>query len=275
VLGDQANVGTAKLNLSWTRITAPVSGRVGLRAVDVGNLVSSGSAAGIATITELAPIDVEFAIPQDRIPQVQARIATGATLAVSALDRTRVTQLDTGAFLSLNNQSDTQTGTVRAKARFANARNALFPSQFVNVRILLDTLKDAVVVPVAALRHGPGGDFVYVLNDDRTVSQVPVTQGIATADSVQIAKGLDVGERVITEGGDRLKDGARVSLPGDAASGPRRGASGAASGASGARGGRHRGDAASAGDGGASAASAAPADGASRPHRHRASEAQS
>jgi membrane fusion protein, multidrug efflux system len=248
VLGDQATVGTARLNLSWTRITAPVSGRVGLRAVDVGNLVSSGSAAGIATITELAPIDVEFSIPQDRIPQVQARIAAGATLAVSALDRTRVTLLDTGAFLSLNNQSDTQTGTVRAKARFANARNALFPSQFVNVRILLDTLKDAVVVPVTALRHGPNGDFVYVLGDDRTVSQVPVTQGVATADSVQITKGLDVGERVITEGGDRLKDGARVSLPGDAASGPRRGASGAASGAR---------------------------QGASAPRRHRASEAQS
>lgn len=300
VLGDQANVGTARLNLSWTRITAPVSGRVGLRAVDVGNLVSPGGSTGIATITELAPIDIEFAIPQDRIPQVQARIAAGATLAVSALDRTRVTLLDTGAFLSLNNQSDTQTGTVRAKARFANARNTLFPSQFVNVRILLDTLKDAVVVPVTALRHGPVGDFVYVLNDDRTVSQTPVTQGVATVDSVQIAKGLDVGERVITEGGDRLKDGARVSLPGDAASGPRRGASGAASGASGAHGGRHRHDAASTADGGAPAALAPPADGASRPHparegasappgaaswargegasgphRHRASEAQS
>jgi multidrug efflux system membrane fusion protein len=263
VLGDQAALGTAKLNLQWTRITAPVSGRVGLRAVDIGNLVSSGTSAGIATITELAPIDVEFAIPQDRIPQVQARIAAGATLAVSALDRTRITLLDTGAFLSLNNQSDTQTGTVRAKARFANARNALFPSQFVNVRILLDTLKDAVVVPVTALRHGPNGDFVYLLDDDRTVSQVPVTQGVATADTVQISKGLDVGERVITEGGDRLKDGARVSLPGDAASGPRRGASGAASGASGAHGGRHRRDAASAADGGTAAA---PADGASRPH---------
>ncbi|MBC7664147.1 MAG: MdtA/MuxA family multidrug efflux RND transporter periplasmic adaptor subunit [Caulobacter sp.] len=246
VLGDQAAVGTAKLNLAWTRITAPVSGRVGLRSVDIGNLVSSGTSGGITTITELAPIDVEFAIPQDRIPQLQARIAAGAVLAVSAMDRTRTQLLDTGAFLSLNNQSDTQTGTVRAKARFSNAKNALFPSQFVNVRILLDTLKDALVVPVTALRHGPNGDFVYLLNDDHTVSQVTVVQGVATADTVQITKGLTVGERVITEGGDRLKDGARVSLPGDAASGPRRGASGAASGAwgasgaSGARGGHHR-----------------------------------
>ena len=263
VLGDQASVGTARLNLSWTRITAPVAGRVGLRAVDVGNLVSSGSTSGIATITELAPIDVEFAIPQDRIPQLQARIAAGAKLVVTALDRTRTNLLDTGVFLSLNNLSDTQTGTVRAKARFANPANTLFPSQFVNVRILLDTLKDAVVVPVTALRHGPTGDFVYVLNDDRTVTQTAVTQGIATVDTVQITKGLDVGERVITEGGDRLKDGAKVSLPGDAASGPRRGASGAASGASGAHGGRHRRDGASAGDAGAAPA---PADGASRPH---------
>jgi membrane fusion protein, multidrug efflux system len=266
VLGDQASVGTAKLNLSWTRITAPVSGRVGLRAVDVGNLVSSGSASGIATITELAPIDVEFALPQDRIPQLQARIAAGAVLAVSALDRTRTDLLDTGTFLSLNNLSDTQTGTVRAKARFANARNALFPSQFVNVRILLDTLKDALVVPVTALRHGPSGDFVYVLNEDRSVSQTAVTQGVATADSVQITHGLEGGERVITEGGDRLKDGARVSLPGDAAFAPSRGPSGAASGT------RHRRDGAS---GPAGAASWTPGAGASAAQRRHASEAQS
>ena len=287
VLGDQANVGTAKLNLQWTRITAPVSGRVGLRSVDIGNLVSSGTSGGITTITELAPIDVEFAIPQDRIPQLQARMAAGAVLAVSALDRTRTNLLDTGAFLSLNNQSDTQTGTVRAKARFANARNALFPSQFVNVRILLDTLKDAVVVPVTALRHGPNGDFVYVLDDDRTVTQVGVTQGVATADSVQITKGLQVGERVITEGGDRLKDGAKVALPGDVASGPHRGASGA----SGAYGGhrRHEGGTASAPEDGASAghhhrdgasgppgaASWVPAEGSSWPQRRRASATQS
>ena len=265
VLGDQANVGTARLNLQWTRVTAPVSGRVGLRSVDIGNLVSSGTSGGLTTITELAPIDVEFAIPQDRIPQLQARIGAGAVLAVSAMDRTRTDLLDTGVFLSLNNQSDTQTGTVRAKARFANARNALFPSQFVNVRILLDTLKDAVVVPVTALRHGPNGDFVYVLNDDRTVTQVTVVQGVSTADSVQITKGLQVGERVITEGGDRLKDGAKVSLPGDAASGPRRGASGAA-GASGAHAGHRRRDGASDADVGSASA---PADNASGAHRHR------
>jgi multidrug efflux system membrane fusion protein len=303
VLGDKAGVGTAKLNLAWTRITAPVSGRVGLRSVDVGNLVSSGTSTGITTITELAPIDVEFAIPQDRIPQIQARLAAGAKLIVTALDRTRTTTLDTGIFLSLNNQSDTQTGTVRAKARFMNASNTLFPSQFVNARVLVDTQKNAVVVPVTALRHGPSGDFVYLLNDDRTVTQRTVVQGLSTADTVAIASGLEVGERVITEGGDRLKDGAKVSLPGDAASGPRRGASGASGagfGGSGARGGHHRRDGASAPEDGAASAPAAgasgashasghrdgasapagaaswvPGEGASHAHRHRASEAQS
>ena len=243
VLGDKAAVGTAQLNLAWSRITAPVAGRIGLRVVDIGNLVSSGTSGGVAVITELAPIDVEFAVPQDRIPQLQARIASGATLAVAALDRTRTQTLDNGIFLSLNNQSDTQTGTVRAKARFMNARNTLFPSQFVNVRILLDTVKGAVVVPVTALRHGPDGDFVYVLGDDRTVKLRAVTQGQSTADSVQIAKGVEVGEKVITEGGDRLKDGAKVTLPGDA---PASGASGA----SGARGGHHRDGAASGSSGG-------------------------
>ena len=243
VLGDKAAVGTARLNLGWSRITAPVAGRIGLRVVDVGNLVSSGSTSGVAVITELAPIDVEFAVPQDRIPQLQARIASGATLAVTALDRTRTQTLDSGIFLSLNNQSDTQTGTVRAKARFQNAQNTLFPSQFVNVRILLDTVKDAVVVPVTALRHGPDGDFVYVLGDDHTVSLRKVAQGQASADSVQVAKGLELGEKVITEGGDRLKDGAKVTLPGDPP------ASGGFGG-TGARGGRHRDGAASGASGG-------------------------
>ena len=301
VLTDKAAVGTAKLNLDWSRITAPVTGRIGLRTVDVGNLVSSGTTTGVAVITELAPIDVEFAIPQDHIPQVQGRIATGAHLVVTAYDRTRTQVLDTGVFLSLNNQSDTQTGTVRAKARFANAQNTLFPSQFVNIRILVDTVKNAIVVPITALRHGPNGDFVYVLNDNRTVSLRIVVQGQSTGDSVAIASGLQVGERVITDGGDRLKDGAKVMLPGDAASAGARGARGGASGASGAGAGRHRhgasgadGEASGAADGAAAPASgawaghhrpgasaaegdaaSAPADAASRPRHHRASDAAS
>ena len=140
----------------------------------------------------------------------------GASMEVKALDRTRTTVLDTGVFASLDNQVDIQTGTVRAKARFNNAQLALFPSQFVNVQLNVRTVKDAVVVPVAAVRHGGTGDYVFVLNDDRTVALRPVTRGQATADKVQIATGLQVGERVITEGADRLRDGSRVMLPGDA-----------------------------------------------------------
>ncbi len=214
VVIDRANEGTARLNLSYTRIVAPISGRVGLRTVDVGNVVGPGDANGIALITQLAPIDVEFTVPQDLAPDLQQR--SGSFMEAKALDRTRANVLDVGVFASLDNQVDTQTGTVRAKARFNNAKMALFPSQFVNIRLMVRTITGAVVVPVAALRHGNEGDYVFVLNQDRTVTQRPVTAGQATVDKVQIATGLQAGERVVTEGADRLKDGARVTLPGDA-----------------------------------------------------------
>src|SRR5471032_2366817 len=190
---DVAAEGAARLNLGYTKVVAPISGRVGLRAVDIGNLVSSGDANGLATITELSPIDVEFSIPQDNVPEVQQRSIAGNVLPAVALDRTRVNTLDTGHFAALDNQVDTQTGTVKAKARFANAKFALFPSQFVNVRLELRTIKDAVMVPVTALRHGANGDFVYVLKADKTVSLRPVTRGQATVDKVQISTGLQVG----------------------------------------------------------------------------------
>jgi membrane fusion protein, multidrug efflux system len=236
VVSDKANEGNARLNLSYTRITAPLSGRVGLRPVDVGNVVSTGDANGVALITQLSPIDVEFSIPQDAAPSLQQNL--GAFMEAKALDRTRTQMLDTGVFASLDNQVDTQTGTVRAKARFNNAKQALFPSQFVNVQINVRTIHDAVVVPVSALRQSGNGQFVFVLNDDRTVSQRPVKAGVATVDKVQIITGLKVGERVITEGADRLRDGSRVVLPGDTpgaggqrgfSGGRRRGAEGGAS----------------------------------------------
>lgn len=215
VITSRANENNARLNLNYARITAPISGRVGLRVVDVGNLVGSNDAEGIAVITQLAPIDVEFAIPQDQIPEVQLRIREGAKLPVQALDRTRTDVLDTGDFGSLDNQVGTATGTVRAKARFPNPKGTLFPNQFVNVRLLLRTITGAVVVPVTALRLSGSGDFVYVLNQaERTVSQRPVTRGQATVDKVQIVKGLEAGDVVITEGADRLKDGSAVTLPG-------------------------------------------------------------
>lgn len=216
VMTDRAAEGTARLNLGYTRIVAPISGRVGLRAVDAGNIVSTGDTNGIAVITQVSPIDVQFAIPQDRVPELREHLSQGATLPVIALDRARVNTLDSGRFLALDNQVDTQTGTVRAKARFANDKLTLFPSQFVNVRLQMRTIKDAVVVPVTALRHGSDGDFVYVVNAaDRTVALRPVKRGQATVDRIEIVSGLQVGEKVITEGADRLKDGSRVTLPGD------------------------------------------------------------
>lgn len=217
---DKANEGTARLNLGYARVVAPVSGRVGLRTVDVGNVVSSSDTTGIALITQISPMDVVFAVPQDQAGELQQNAAAGRVMPVTALDRTRATALDTGVFASLDNQVDTTTGTVKAKARFANRQLALFPSQFVNVRLQLRTIDNAVVVPVTALRHGNDGDFVYVLNAAaRTVSQRPVQRGQATVDRIVIASGLQAGEQVITEGADRLKDGASVALPNDAPGG--------------------------------------------------------
>ncbi|MGE5169617.1 MAG: efflux RND transporter periplasmic adaptor subunit [Rudaea sp.] len=221
---DRANEASARLNLQWTRVVAPIGGRVGLRPIGVGNYIAAGSAGGVATITQVAPIDVQFAIPQERVPDIRARVAAHARLPVAAFDSTRTRKLDDGEFLTLDNQIDVQTGTVKAKARFANAGGDLFPNQFVNVRLLLRTVDAAVVVPVTALRHGPSGDFVYVVNADRTVSLRDVAAAIAGVDDVEIARGLAVGEEVVTEGGDRLKDGARIQTSADrSATAPRSG----------------------------------------------------
>jgi multidrug efflux system membrane fusion protein len=250
---DRANEATARLNLGYSRIVAPVAGRVGLRVVDTGNYISAGDTNGVAVITQMSPIDVSFALPQDRVPELQARMAEGVKLPATALDRTRVTQLDAGVFSTLDNQIDTTTGTVRAKARFPNGTGTLFPSQFVNLKLQLRIIQGAVVVPVTAIRTGSQGDFVYVLNDDRTVSLRNVKRGEATNEYIAIAEGLQAGERVVTEGADRLKDGARVQLAADraataasGASAPGRRASGAFGGASGPR--RRASDAAGGGD---------------------------
>ena len=238
VMTDRAQESTARLNLDHTRITAPVSGRIGLRTVDAGNYVTSGDAAGLATITQVAPIDVQFSTPQDRVSDILAAQADAAALPATALDRTRKAELDKGRFSTLDNQVDTATGTVKAKARFDNAAGALFPNQFVNVQLLLRNVP-AVVVPVTAVRTGANGDYVYVINEDRTVSLRKVQRGQATVGLVAIAEGLQEGERVVTEGGDRLQDGMAVQLPGAArpagaggARGPRNGASAPRTGAS-------------------------------------------
>jgi multidrug efflux system membrane fusion protein len=216
-MADRAAVGTARLNVGYARIIAPVSGRVGLRVVDVGNYIGAGDASGVAVITTVSPIDVEFTVPQDDVPRIGARANSGAALAVTALDRTRTTTLDKGTFSTLDNVVDVGTGTVKAKARFANAGGTLFPSQFVNVRLELDTIRGAVVVPSTALRQSSDGAFVWVLGEGQTVHKRKVTAGPSTTAQVSIASGLKVGEKVITEGGDRLREGGKVQLPGQAA----------------------------------------------------------
>jgi multidrug efflux system membrane fusion protein len=233
VTTDKAAEGIARINLGYTQVRAPIAGRVGLRTVDIGNLVNSGDATGIAVITQMSPIDVEFAVPQDQLPALQQRINQNASMQAIALDRTRTQNLATGRFMAMDNQVDTQTGTVRAKARFTNDGGKLFPSQFVNLRLEVDTIKNAVTVPVTALRHGAGGDFVYVLNAQaKTVALRNVKRGQANAERIQITEGLQGGETVITEGADRLKDGAKVTLPGDRPAGAGgRGGQGGAQGA--------------------------------------------
>lgn len=218
VQADVAAVRAAELNVGFASIRAPISGRIGLRAVDPGNLVSGGSATGIATITQIEPIDVVFSVPQDRVDAVFAAQKAG-TLPVQALDRGRTRPLAQGQFLTLDNQVNAATGTVRAKARFANADGSLFPGQFVNARLRLGD--DAgVLVPVTAVRTGPQGDYVYVVDAEHVAHMRAVTRGLATTDQVLIVQGLQAGERVVTEGGDRVKDGGAVQLPSEEKTAP-------------------------------------------------------
>ncbi|HTX23998.1 MAG TPA: efflux RND transporter periplasmic adaptor subunit [Steroidobacteraceae bacterium] len=238
VATDKSALDSAQLNLNWTTVAAPISGRVGIRPEDPGNYVTPSLTNGVANIVQLTPIDVMYALPADAIAELQERLKAGAQLPTTVLDRTRTHVLGHGAFLALDDEVDASTGTVRAKSRFSNDDGALFPQEFVNVRLLVDTLKDAIVVPSAAVRHGPNGDYVYVIAPDSTVHIQLVKTGPADGDDVSIASGLAGGERVVTEGGDRLVDGATVRLPGQTRSAyPYRGFG---QDRKGAKGGRHR-----------------------------------
>ena len=212
---DRGAVQTAQINVGYTRIVAPVAGRVGLKVVDVGNYIAAGDTNGVVVVTTLQPIDVEFAIPQQQAPAIQQRIAGGAQIPAVALDSTRTQTLDHGRFSTLDNRVDTTTGTIKGKARFANARFQLYPSQFVNVRLTVNDVIGAVTVPPSAIRSGPDGSFVWLLKPDRTVTQRKVRTGVAAGDKVQVTDGLKLGETVVTDGGDRLSEGGKVALPGD------------------------------------------------------------
>ena len=226
VATDQAAVGSAKLNVNYTAIKAPVSGTIGLRAVDIGNYVTPGDANGIALITQDDPIDVAFAVPQAQLPQVQARAHQGGAMPVDALDQTGGTALAHGRFLTFDNAVDATTGTVRAKARFANPDGKLFPNQFVNVSLLVDTLHNAIVVPVAAVRNGAGSDFVFVVQPGRTVKLTKVKTGPQAGGNIAILSGVAVGQQVVTEGADSLDDGSSITLPGDKPKAPGAGGKG-------------------------------------------------
>jgi membrane fusion protein, multidrug efflux system len=215
VVSDRAAVASAQLNLSFTRIVAPIAGRVGLRQIDPGNQITANASTPMVVLTEVDPISVVFSLPEDAIPSVTKNAGPGGGgLPVTALDRAGGTALAQGKLATLDNVIDTTTGTVKARANFANPAGALFPSQFVNVTMLVSTLENQVIVPATAVRHGPQGDFVWVLQPDKTAKSRPVKVGPGTAETVSIASGLQVGETVITDGGDRLKDGAKVTLPG-------------------------------------------------------------
>jgi len=213
---DQAAVDDARLQLDYTRILAPIAGRVGLRAKDAGNLVRASDAEGIATITRMQPISVLFTVPEPDLPAVRAAARANPALPVQAWDRDERTLLATGSLVSLDNQIDTATGTLRLRARFDNEDEALFPNQFVNVRMQVsDAL--SIVIPDAAVQFGAQGNYVYVVGGDDTVTMRPLELGAAEGDRVAVDSGLAVGERVVLEGIDRLREGSQVEIIADEA----------------------------------------------------------
>ncbi|EKN4182166.1 MdtA/MuxA family multidrug efflux RND transporter periplasmic adaptor subunit [Yersinia ruckeri] len=216
VKADQGAIDSAELQLTYSRITAPIAGRIGLKQVDVGNYITSGTTTPMVVITQTHPVDVVFTLPEGDIPvvmQAQKNALQNQThVPVEAWDRTNQQKLAQGALLSLDNQIDTSTGTIKLKARFENHDDVLFPNQFVNARIKVDLLKNAVVVPTAAVQMGNEGSFVWTLSDDNKVSKHLVTTGIQDSQQVVIEAGLSAGQRVVTDGIDRLTEGLQVEV---------------------------------------------------------------
>lgn len=210
---DQAQVDNAKLNLAYCHIESPVFGRVGLRQVDIGNYVQTSDANGIVVITELSPVSVIFTLPEDNVPQVMQRYGSGAHLPVTLYDRTNTQKLADGELSAVDNMVNTSTGTVELRALFKNADGRLFPNEFVNAVLLVDTLHDTLTVPSAAVQRGAPGTYVYVVNSDDTVSLRTVTLGPVDGDRIAILTGLKAGEKVVTDGAEQLKDGGQITLP--------------------------------------------------------------
>ncbi len=224
VLTDQGQIAAAKQNIAYCHIRSPIDGRVGLRQVDAGNYITTAQTNGLVVVTQIHPISVIFTVPEDNIPPLQAQMKAGSTLTVDAYDRTNTQKLASGTVETIDNTIDTSTGTVRIRATFPNADETLFPNQFVNARLLLQTLHGVVLVPNGAIQTGPNGNFVYLVRPDNTVEMRPVTTGTASQTDVVISAGLAAGDKVVTDGTDRLKTGSRVTIP---AEHPATGAAGA------------------------------------------------
>jgi multidrug efflux system membrane fusion protein len=222
VRSDQGQVDSARLQLTYSRITAPCDGRVGLRLVDAGNIVHASDTGGLVVITRMQPMTVVFTIPEDSLPLLVGRMRGGRKLAVDAFDREQKRMLATGSLLTLDNQIDPGTGTVKLKAVFPNRDNELFPNQFVNARLLVDVRRDAITVPSAAIQNGPKGAFVYLVKGNKTVELRPVEKGESEGGKTAITKGLAIGEQVVVDGAERLREGSRVQVrqPGQAPAAP-------------------------------------------------------
>ena len=214
---DEANVNNARLQLTYAKVTAPISGTIGLRLVDPGNIVRASDQGGLLVITQLQPISTLFTIPEDALPQVMARIRKGIRLPVDAFNRDNSKKLASGYLLTMDNQIDASTGTSKLKAVFENKDSALFPNQFVNIRLLVDTENDQIVVPTPAVQRGQQGAFVYIVNEESKVQIRQIEQGAVDGETTVIKKGIEMGEQVVVDGIDRLQNGStvRVRKPGE------------------------------------------------------------
>jgi multidrug efflux system membrane fusion protein len=210
VAADRATVKSAEVNLNYCRILSPLDGRVGLRQVDQGNYVTPGDTNGIVVITQIVPISVLFTLPEDNLQAIAKRLQAGAVLPATALDRGGATQLADGTLQTFDSQIDPTTGTIKLRAEFPNETRALYPNQFVNVRLLLDTHKDVTTMSTAGIQRGVPGTFVYLINADNTVSVRPVQLGVTDGDRVEVHSGLAPGDRIVIDGADKLRDGAGV-----------------------------------------------------------------
>jgi multidrug efflux system membrane fusion protein len=216
VEADTATVKSAEVNLQYTRILSPLDGRVGLRQVDQGNYVTPGDTNGIVVITQLKPISVLFTVPEDNLQAIAKRLQSGAVLPATALDRSGARKIADGTLQTFDSQIDPTTGTIKLRAKFPNEAEALYPNQFVNVRLLLDTHKDVTIMPTAGVQRGVPGTFVYLVNADDTVSVRKIELGVTDGDRVEVRSGLQPGDRIVVDGADKLRDGAKINVRAEA-----------------------------------------------------------